>query len=103
MRFDRPVFFVKDGASELDPETGDYKDSDPVRTERIASVTDTTEQTMTLVYGKIRQGSLTVRIQNHYSDAFDRIEIAGKPYAVDYTRRLRHMQTFVVSEVQHEG
>ena len=55
---------------------------------------------MHLVYGEIREGSMTIQLQNHYDDAFDHILIGGVKYAVDYSRRLRVKQTFIVSEVQ---
>lgn len=85
---------------EYDAGTGDYVDDTVVETLRYASVMDTRTETMRLVYGEIRQGSLTVHIQNHYSDAFDRIRIGGKVYSVDYRRRLRVKESFVLSEVQ---
>ena len=55
---------------------------------------------MKLLYGKISQGSLTIQLQNHYDDPFDRIRIGEKLYTVDMSRRLRTKQIYVVSEVQ---
>lgn len=100
MRYDTPIYFQHIMRGEYDAGTGDYVDDTVVETLRYASVMDTRTETMRLVYGEIRQGSLTVHIQNHYSDAFDRIRIGGKVYSVDYRRRLRVKESFVLSEVQ---
>ena len=54
---------------------------------------------MQIVYGGIRQGSVTVQLQNHYQKPFDRIRIGNTTYKVDYTRKLRVKQTFILSEV----
>lgn len=99
MRYNKSVCFVKDGEAVYDASTGNYTTADPTRTERMAAVMDTQQETMRLVYGEIRQGSLTLQLQNHYEEPFDRIEYNGKAYAVDYRRHLRVKDTFVVSEV----
>ena len=55
---------------------------------------------MQVIYGMIKQGSLTIQLQNHYDCPFDQIRIGNKIYKVDYSRKLRTKQTFIVSEVQ---
>ena len=100
MRYDTKIIFALNGSATYDEETGDYIDSEPIETVRYASIMDTNRETMHLVYGEIRQGSLTIQLQNHYDDPFDYISIDGTKYKVDYTRKLRVKQTFVVSEVQ---
>nr|DAJ09308.1 MAG TPA: hypothetical protein [Caudoviricetes sp.]DAQ66546.1 MAG TPA: hypothetical protein [Caudoviricetes sp.]DAZ02743.1 MAG TPA: hypothetical protein [Caudoviricetes sp.]DAZ77738.1 MAG TPA: hypothetical protein [Caudoviricetes sp.] len=55
---------------------------------------------MNLVYGSIKQGSKTVRLQMHYKKPFDRIRIGNALYRVDFERKLRTKHVFVVSEVQ---
>lgn len=99
MRYDKCVYFVKDGEATYDAATGNYTEEDPVKTLRMASVMDTSTETMRLLYGEIRQGSLTIQLQNHYDAAFNRIEYDGQAYAVDLHRRLRTKDTYVVSEV----
>ena len=99
MRFDTPVYFqtVK---SEYDASTGNYGISTITETMRYASVTDTGAETLQLVYGQLKQGSKTIRLQRHYNLPFDRIRIGDSCYKADRVRTLRTMQTLVVSEVQ---
>ena len=99
MRYDTPVFMQMITSGEYDTNTGDYEDEHVSETELMASVMDTGTETMQLVYGRLKQGSLTVHLQNHYHDPFDRIRIGKKIYTVDMSRRLRTKQSFVVSEV----
>lgn len=100
MRFDTPIYFEREVQPEYDAITGNYIEKEPDRVLMYASVTDSTTETLNLVYGELRQGSLTIRLQNHYSEPFDRIRVGGKVYRKDMERRLRTKHTFVVSEVQ---
>lgn len=100
MRYDTPVYFqtVKPGA--YDENTGNYSKETVFEVGVLASVMDTQTETMKLIYGSIRQGSLTITIQNHYDQPFDKIRIGNKVYQVDRSRRLRVKQSYIVSEVQ---
>lgn len=100
MRFDIPIYFRRLTQGAYNETTGNYDDDTVAETMVMASVMDTQTETMKLVYGDIRQGSLTLTIQNHYDQAFDNIRISDKIYRVDRTRRLRVKQSFIVSEVQ---
>lgn len=100
MRYDTPVYFQKVKSGEYDPMTGNYKDDTVEETMVMASVMDTRTETMKLVYGSIKQGSLTVHMQNHYRGDFDFIRVGEKRYKVDYGRYLRVKQSMVLSEVQ---
>ena len=86
MRYDTPVYFQKTISGEYDPNTGNYGEDSVDETLRYASVMDTSIKTMRLIYGEIRQGSLCIQLQNHYTE--------------DSSRKLRIKHTFVVSEVQ---
>lgn len=99
MRFDVPVFFQRIQA-DYDASTGNYATAVVSETQRLASVTSSGGDMLRLVYGNLKQDSLTIRLQSHYTEPFDRIRIGSKLYCVDMTRKLRRMQTFVVSEVQ---
>ena len=52
-----------------------------------------------IVYSGIKEGSLTIHLQNHYDRPFDRIRVGNKTYGVDFSRKLRTKQVYVVSEV----
>ena len=43
--------------------------------------------------------SRTIHLQNHYDRPFDRIRVGNKTYGVDFSRKLRTKQVYVVSEV----
>ena len=100
MRYDTPVYFQRITPGEYDPDTGNYADDIVEETLRYASVMNTGEDTLRLVYDGPKQGSLTIQIQNHYTEPFDRIKVRNTLYNVDYSRELRTKQVFVVSEVQ---
>lgn len=100
MRFDTPIYFRRLTQGAYNETTGNYDDDTVAETEVMASVMDTQMEMLKLIYGDIRQGSLTVVIQNHYDQPFDNIRIGDKVYRVDRTRRLRVKQSFVISGVQ---
>lgn len=100
MRYDTPVYFQKITPGEYDPKTGNYADDTVEETMRYASIMDTGTDMLKLVYDGPKQGSLTIQLQNHYEEPFDRIKARNTLYNVDYSRELRTKQVFVVSEVQ---
>lgn len=100
MRYDTPVYFQQVTTGEYDPKTGNYADDTVAETLRYASVMNTGEEKLKLVYDGPKQGSLTIQIQNHYTEPFDRIRVGEKVYCVDFSRELRMKHIFVVSEVQ---
>lgn len=100
MRYDTSIYFQYTSPGPYDPTTGDYGEEVFAEVPKRASVTDSGAETMRLIYGEIKQGSLTIRLQNHYTGAFDRIRVGSKIYAVDMSRKLRTGHVFVVHEVQ---
>ena len=99
MRYNTPIFFQSITPGEYDTETGNYGNDILTETKRYADVTSASVETLHLVYGEIRKGSYTVRLQNRYNMPFDSIRIGNKKYHVDYSRPLKVKQVFVVSEV----
>lgn len=99
MRYDRQIYFVIERQPSYDADTGDYDRTETAKEARMASIMDTKEQTMQLVYGGLKQGSLTIHLQNHYNAPFDRIVFGGRRYRVDASRKLRVKHVFIVSEV----
>ena len=99
MRFDTPIYFQR-LKSEYNTSTGNYDKSEPTEDKRYASVTNAGDDTLRIVYGELKQGCLTLRLQRAYTEPFDKIRIGEKYYKADRVRQLRTMQTFIVSEVQ---
>lgn len=97
MRYDTPIFFETLENGEYDPTTGNYEEASPVEVKKFANVTDSGTEMLQLVYGKLKQGSLTIRLQRPYTEPFDRIRIGEKKYQADM---VRGNKVFVVSEVQ---
>lgn len=96
MRFDIPIYFQRITAGEYDKNTGDYGEDTITEEKRFASVTDAGNNTLSLLYGEIREGSLIARIQRPYNEPFDRVRIGEKVYRCDLCRRKK---VFIVSEV----
>ena len=96
MRFDTSVYFQRITAGEYDANTGNYGEDTITEEKRFASVTDTGNSTLSLLYGEIREGSMIARIQRPYNEPFDRIRIGEKVYRCDLCRRKK---VFIVSEV----
>lgn len=99
MRFDTPVFFQRITPGKYDASTGNYGEDTIEEEMRYASVTDTGIETLNIVYGELKQGSKTVRLQNIYDKPYDRLRIGDKVYRVDRARALRLKYTLVCSEV----
>ena len=97
MRYDKPVFFQRITPGEYNPDTGDYGEDTVTEVEKYASVTDSGTETIKMIYGELKQGIKTIRLQRPYTEVFDRIRIGNKVYRVDFSRWSR---VFVVSEVQ---
>lgn len=100
MRYDTPIYFQRITPGEYNPGTGNYENDVVTEVKKFASVTSSGVETLKLVYGELKQGSLTIRLQNAYTEPFDQIRIGSKLYRVDWSRPLRIKKTLVVSEVQ---
>lgn len=100
MRFDTPIYFRRVIAGAYDADSGDYASDDVEEVKRFASVTNSGTDTMRLIYGELKQGAVTVRIQGRYIEPFDSIRIGERIYKADMVRELPRLQTFVLSEVQ---
>ena len=104
MRFDTPIYFQRKVKGLYDATTGNYGPTTTEEVKRYASITNTGTETLNIVYGELKQDSLTICLQMPHTKPFDRIRIgegeAAKFYRVDRERRLRTKQTFVVSGVQ---
>lgn len=100
MRFDKAIYFQRLTPGAYDENSGNYFDDTVSEVKRFADVTHSGVETLNLIYGKLQQDSLTIRIHQHYDEPFDYIRIGDKRYRVDFRRDLRNFSVFVVSEVQ---
>lgn len=102
MRYSTPVYLLRKQKGEYNADTGNYSPETVAEVKRYASVTDTGTDTLSLVYGGPKQGSLTIRLQRPYADPFDQIRIGdgeqAKYYSADKARLYKRV--FIVSEVQ---
>ena len=97
MRYDTPVFFQTAQPGEYNPDTHNYGDDKITEVKKYADVIDTSTEQLQIVYGTIKQGSVTIHLQRPHTAAFDYIRIGGKRYRVDVEKRRR---CFMASEVQ---
>ena len=107
MRYDKKVWFCREGDKEYDKETGNYKVSEGSADCHYAAVINTSSTTANLIYGELNEGSRTIHLQQWYEEPFDFLRI-GEPnsaeyqkrYKKDMTRNLGHKQIIVCHEVQ---
>lgn len=99
MRYDKKVLF-QFVDSVYNKSTGDYEEQVTSEHTEYASVVDTDIQTMQIVYGGIKQGSITMHLQNKVPYTFNRIMYDGKPYMVDQVINQRVKQAYVLSQWQ---
>lgn len=97
MRYCTPIYFQTVTQGAYNANTGDYSPDNVTEEKKYADVTSSGINTLKLLYGDIKQGSLVVRLQRPYKEPFDKIRIADKLYRVDFSRG---QKVFVVSEVQ---
>ena len=97
MRYNIPVFFQHKEPGAFDGATHNYNADTVTEVKRYAAVSITGTDTLQMVYGNLKQQSLTIRLQRPYNKAFDNIRIGSKIYAVGFSRGNK---AFVISEVQ---
>ena len=97
MRYNIPVFFQRKEPGTFDEATHNYNADKVTEKKRRADITITGAETLKLVYGNIKQESLTVKLQRPYKEAFDTMRIGSKIYAVGFSRANK---VFVISEVK---
>lgn len=104
MVFNKAVYFQRIKPGKYDAETGNYGEEQPEEELRYADVTEAATETLQLIYGTLKQGCLTIRLQRAYDKPFDRIRMGSKVYRADWSKhQLSGKHVFVVSEVQGNG
>ena len=102
MRYDTPIYLQMVTKGEYNASTGDYEPETVTEIEKYAAVHDTGSQTMRVIYGEIKRGSVTVQLQQHLLPEemhFTRIRIGETLYSADFSRKLKSKHIFVCSEV----
>ena len=100
MRYDKQIMLVTNGTDIFNPTTGDYETTDPTYTNKWANVTDMSQDTQTFLFGGLKEGAYTVRLQGHVMQKFDHIRMDGKDYNIRSQRVLRRFTVLKVSEKQ---
>ena len=98
MRYDKLVKFQM--VDNVYTAKGDYEGQILNEHTEYASIVDTDFQTMQIVYGGIKQGSITMHLQNKVPYTFNRIVYEGKVYMVDQVINQRVKQAYVLSQWQ---
>lgn len=96
MRYDTKVMFQQVENTYLS--NGDYAETVAEEHIEYASIQNTDIQTMHLVYGEIRQGSVTLSLQNYVGYTFNRVVINGVKYTVDQAIDLRVKKAYILSQ-----
>jgi len=98
MRFDKPVYFQTVTPGEYNAESGNHNPDTVTEVKIYASVTDTGVETLKTLYGKVKQGSLTIRLLRPYTAPFNSIRVDDKTYTVDFIKLKQRV--FIVSELK---
>ena len=98
MRYDTPIYFQQTIKGKYNPDTANYEADAIAEVKRYANITNTGVKTTQAVYGEVREGSLTIRLQVPYTDDFELVRVGDTIYKSDFTRRRK---SFVLSEVQN--
>lgn len=96
MRYDTSIFFVSGSDKEYDPDSGEWKNGEPVKTKKYANVTHMGAERQQAVFGDVKANRYVIRLQRAYTESFDYVEIDGKPYHVDTDRLPSDKQSLVV-------
>lgn len=98
MRYNTPIYFVKNVNKHYDTELGDWIQGSTSKTLKRANVTDMSATRQSTIFGDVSSGRLVVRLQQAYTDSYDYIEINDKTYQVETKRVPSNSQSLVVIE-----
>ena len=100
MRYITPIFFQRVEPGGYNADTGDYDRDIVIESMQYADITDSSDRAVEMIYGELREGTLTVRLERPYTAPFDYIRIGNKRYKADMKRSTFQKMALVVSEVQ---
>lgn len=94
MRYDKSIYFQKVTDKVYDEETGNYED-EVTETLRHAHIANTSSDASSMIYGIVRNDSLTIVLNIPYEEPFDYIRIGEDKYVADRIRIIGHKQSIV--------
>ena len=100
MRYDKLVEFVTTGQKIYNEDTGDYEIKGERVVKRMAGISNTGEEKLNLLFGKIDQDMFTIRIKTPIVGHFSFVRYKGIDYVVKYAKNLRQEQVFYVAVKQ---
>lgn len=100
MRYITPIFFQRVEPGGYNADTGDYDRDIIIESMQYADITDSSDRTVEMVYGELREGVLTVRLERPYTAPFDYIRIGERRFKADMKRSTFQKMALVVAEVQ---
>ena len=103
MRYDTPVFFVKEPDKHYDPVAGEWIQGEPVRTKKYANVTHMGAERQQAVFGDYKKQRKVVRLLHPYMKQWDYLYLDGDPntkYQFASNTALRQKQSLIVEEVK---
>lgn len=97
MRYDTPMYIQTLIPGKYNKATGNY-DGDKVSEDKVmASVMSLKDETVQLLFGKLRDDCLVAHTQRYL--VFNRVRIGAKTYEVIKRRKLRHKGVYYLQEV----
>lgn len=96
MRYDKPIYFVKESGRHYDPDSGEWQMDEPVKAMRRANITHMSAERQRAIFGDVRSDRSIVRLQRPFIEPYDFIEINGKAHSVDTERCPSNKQSLVV-------
>lgn len=100
MRCDQIIYLCQNGRSKYNDKTGDYETSEPIKIKRYAHINDMGDEKMNMLFGKLTEGALTVRLNAPYADKVDYIEYKGTKYEIKQRKKLGTKESFHVAKAQ---
>lgn len=96
MRYNVPVFFVKESDKVYNPDLGEWVEGNPVIVKKYVNKTHMNAVRQQAVFGDVKSNRFILRLQRPYTAAYDYIELYGKRYTVDTERCPGDRQSLVV-------
>ena len=83
MRYDKPLYFVRNIDKHYDAELGEWVQGETSRVKKFANITAMSENRQQVIFGDVSNKRLIVRLQRVYREPYDLLEIDGKSYQAD--------------------